>query len=289
MTDSTAKRLIACIDASPYAQSVCDYSVWLHQRTQAPVQLLHNIDQQLQPAIYDLSGTIGLGSQQQLLEELTSVEEQRSKLLLKQGELMLEGAQSRLQAAGVKHPMITQHHGPLSESLIDLEQQTRIVVLGIRGENHEDAPDKLGSQLEGILRTLHTPTLVVNDQFIEPSRVLLAYDGSEASRKALSMVAESPLFSEVECHLVHVARDPQSSQQLLNEAQQQLSARGLNVVSQLLTGDDVSQQLCDYQHAQQINMTVMGAFSHNRLRDWLLGSFTYKMLTQASTPLLLLR
>jgi nucleotide-binding universal stress UspA family protein len=36
-------------------------------------------------------------------------------------------------------------------------------------------------------------------------------------------------------------------------------------------------------------MTVMGAFSHTRLHDWLLGSFTVKMLTHSHKPLLLLR
>ncbi|MFU8788635.1 MAG: universal stress protein, partial [Methylobacter sp.] len=38
-----------------------------------------------------------------------------------------------------------------------------------------------------------------------------------------------------------------------------------------------------------IDMTVMGAFGHTRIRDWLLGSFTVKMLTHSNKPLLLLR
>jgi len=47
--------------------------------------------------------------------------------------------------------------------------------------------------------------------------------------------------------------------------------------------------LCDYQAQHEIDMTVMGAFSHTRFHDWLLGSFTEKMLTQSPKPLLLLR
>ena len=38
-----------------------------------------------------------------------------------------------------------------------------------------------------------------------------------------------------------------------------------------------------------IELTLMGAFSHNRFRDLLLGSFTAKMLAATNRPLLLLR
>jgi len=33
-------------------------------------------------------------------------------------------------------------------------------------------------------------------------------------------------------------------------------------------------------------MTVMGAFNHTRVHDWLLGSFTVKMLTHSHKLLL---
>ncbi len=43
------------------------------------------------------------------------------------------------------------------------------------------------------------------------------------------------------------------------------------------------------QESQNIQMIAMGAFSHNRLRDKLFGSFTAKMIAGAKVPLLLLR
>lgn len=47
--------------------------------------------------------------------------------------------------------------------------------------------------------------------------------------------------------------------------------------------------LCEYQANNNIDLTVMGAFSHTRIRDLLLGSVTVKMLLHTKKPLLLLR
>lgn len=288
MTEQQEKRLVACIDASPYAQSICDYTAWLANKMGAPVELLHNIDQQPQPAIYDLSGTIGLGSQQQLLEEIATVEEQRGRLLLRQGQLLLNAAKQQLQQAGIEDPILSHHHGTLNDTLMTIEQHTRLVIMGVRGENHEDNDQGIGSQLEGIIRAVHTPVLVVDGEFVEPSRIMLAYDGSEGADKALAMVMQSPIFKGTECHLINVSQDLQASHTLLEQAVTRFSAQEIKMIPVALSGD-VGQQLCDYRREHDINLMVMGAYSHNRLRNWLLGSFTNKMLSSARVPLLLLR
>ena len=63
---------------------------------------------------------------------------------------------------------------------------------------------------------------------------------------------------------------------------------GLQVTSANLQGKTVD-ALVSYQQEHSIDLTVMGAFSHNRLRDLLLGSVTAKMLLSTNQPLLLLR
>lgn len=35
------EHILACIDESTYAGSVCDYAAWASQRLQLPVELLH--------------------------------------------------------------------------------------------------------------------------------------------------------------------------------------------------------------------------------------------------------
>ncbi len=77
--------------------------------------------------------------------------------------------------------------------------------------------------------------------------------------------------------------------QLLEVAASKLQvAGGIEVIAKKLIGIP-EQVLSEYQGQKGIDMTVMGAFGHTRIHDWLLGSFTVKMLTNSRKPLLLLR
>ncbi|MFT5452687.1 MAG: nucleotide-binding universal stress UspA family protein, partial [Enterobacterales bacterium] len=124
-----------------------------------------------------------------------------------------------------------------------------------------------------------------NREFTEPKTVMLAYDGSESCKKALNMVASSPLFKGTVCHIVHVG---DNGEELLSEASEVLSKVGIVVKTAQLSGK-VEEVLAQYQRDSQIDLMMMGAFSHNRFRDFLLGSFTTKMLAATNRPLLLLR
>ncbi|AZZ91775.1 universal stress protein [Hahella sp. KA22] len=286
--DNNNKTVLACIDGSNFSRAVCDYAAWIAQRVGAPLKLLHNIEHREAPAVSDLTGSIGLGSREKLLAELTDLEQRRSKILLQEGKLMLEAAKERVIAAGVSDPVVNQRHGGLTEALIELEDDIGVLVMGIRGEEHENQAGRVGAHLETIIRSLHRPVLVVNGEFSAPQRIMLAYDGSEAAGKALNMVAESPLYKGLCCHVVHVSRDGKANEQVLEQAVQRLRNAGVDVVASKLTGA-VEQELCDYQRQHDIDLTVMGAYSHTRLRELLLGSFTAKMLTMTQKPLLLLR
>lgn len=278
--------VLAGIDGSGLMPAVCDYAAWVAQRVGAPLTLLHTMDHHQETAAQlDMSGIIGIDSRDQLLQDMINLEQQRNKLKLQQGKLILQAAQQRAKQAGVAEPVPYQRHGSLVESLIDLEQQLRAVVIGVRGKVHENRPDKVGAKLEAIIRALHTPILVVNGEFSPPERVMLAYDGGKAAEKAVDMVAASPLYRGLSCHLVCVGQDGER----LEQAEKKLGQASLAELSVSRLDGKPEQVLCDYQDQHRIDLTVMGAFSHTRLHDLLLGSFTTKMLNHSHKPLLLLR
>ena len=114
---------------------------------------------------------------------------------------------------------------------------------------------------------------------------MIAYDGSEGADKAIEIVANSPLYKGLKCHLVYVG----NKSTMLDAAAEKLKAAGgLEIVTKVLEGKG-DEQLCSYQTDNKIDMTIMGAFSHTRIHDLILGSFTTKMLHNTHTPLLLLR
>lgn len=282
-------KVLACLDGSSLGEAVCDYAAWIAQRVGAPLKLLHTIDHHHETAAKtDLSGNIGLGSREHLLEEMAALEQQQSKHRLQAGKAILTAAKERVIQAGITEPIACLQHGSLIESLIENEDSIRVLVIGVRGKVHEDQPEQIGAKLESMIRSLHRPILVVYDTFKAPERIMIAYDGSIAADKAVTMVADSPLYKGLTCHLVCVGKNEVVEDLLEKAANKLRTAGGIEIISARLQGK-AEHELCEYQVSHNIDMTIMGAFSHTRLHDILLGSFTHKMLLKTKKPLLLLR
>ncbi|WP_454913946.1 universal stress protein [Stutzerimonas chloritidismutans] len=281
-------HVMACIDGSPQAAAVCDCSAWASKRLDAPLTLLHVLDRQQYPVSGDLSGIIGLGSREFLLQELATLDEKRAKLALEEGRMMLDSARQRAISAGVAQPECRQRHGDLVESLRDLQDETRLLVIGRQGEDSGDAIQHIGSQLENVIRTMQRPILVAPNDFSAPQSVMLAFDASATSRKGVEMLAGSPLFKGMPIHLVMVAADTADNQAQLENARGVLTAAGFNVEIAIRAGE-VEPTLHAYQAEHGIDLLVMGAYGHSRIRQFFVGSTTTNMIRTTSTPLLLLR
>ena len=281
-------QVLACIDGSPQAAAVCDCAAWASRQLDAPLTLLHVLDQQRYPMSGDLSGIIGLGSREFLLEELASLDEKRSKLALEEGRMMLDSARQRVITAGVAQPDVRQRHGDLVESLRQLEPETRLLVIGKQGEDSGNDLQLIGSQLESVIRTMQRPILVTPASFSVPTSVMLAFDGSATSRKGIEMLASSPLFRGIPIHLVMVGEDTPANRAPLQGAADALQAAGFEVHVAIRAGD-VEPTLHAYQAEHGIGLLVMGAYGHSRIRQFLVGSTTTSMIRTTTTPLLLLR
>ena len=278
--------VMACIDGSASATAVCDCAAWASERLSAPLTLLHVLDHGQYPVPQDLSGHIGLGSREHLFVELAELDAKRSKVALEQGRLMLDAAKSRVLAAGASDPELRQRHGDLLECLQELEPTTRLLVMGRQGE--AGGSRQVGSHLENVIRTVHRPILVTTEQFKVPRSLMFAYDGSATARKGVQMLADSPLFSGLPVvHLVMVGDGVDTAEQLAWGAQI-LQQAGFQVRTAMRSGA-VEPALHAYQAEQDIDLLVMGAYGHSRIRQFFVGSTTSAMLRTTKSALLLLR
>ncbi|ALC16891.1 nucleotide-binding universal stress protein, UspA family [Desulfuromonas soudanensis] len=282
------KLVLACIDGSSYSTAVGDAAAWAALRMNAPLKFLHVLHKEKSSPPADLSGSIGLGARESLLEELAALDEKRGKLAQEKGRQILAAIRERARAAGISAPEGLHRHGGLVETLIELEEGIRLLVLGKRGQEAEVASEHLGSHLERVIRTLNRPILVTTAEFRIPQRVMLAFDGSATARKGLEMVAGSPLFKGLPCHLVMVGTDSAEAQTELSRARQILEQAGFDVPAVILPGEAES-VLGEYQQEHGIDLMIMGAYGHSRIRHLLIGSTTTTMLRKSTIPLLLLR
>ncbi|MCH8532556.1 MAG: universal stress protein [Saccharospirillum sp.] len=280
-------QILACIDGSILSTAVCDAGAWASNRLNAPLLLLHALEKTESPE-GNFSGNIGLGSREALLEELTALDEQRSKVALEHGKQMLEQAEARAKEDGAVDIKRMQRHGNLVETLIELEESTRLYVMGRSGETHENIAHSIGSHLESIVRAVHRPILIALPEFSAPESFMVAYDGSESVENALGRIADSPLLQGLPCHLVMVGDASAERKQQMQSAAERLDTAGYEVTQSFLEGD-VQSSLQGYQQRNQIDLMVMGAYGHSRIRQFFVGSTTRKMIGQSDIPLLVLR
>ncbi|NVK40408.1 MAG: universal stress protein [Oceanospirillaceae bacterium] len=282
------KQVLACIGATQSSAAVCDCAAWASRRLEVPLTLLHVLDRSEYPAEVDLSGNIGLGSREHLLEELASLDEKRGKVAIEAGRAMLDAAAERIKEAGSPAPSLLQRHGDLAETLADLEQDMRLLVIGLHRTQAHSPGMPIGSHVENVVRTMHRPILVLPGEFSVPKSLMLAFDGSDTTRKGAQMLADSPLFRGLPLHLVMVGEGSAERQAALVEAKGVLENAGHEVRTATLDGE-VEPALHAYQQEQGIDLLVMGAYGHSRIRQFLVGSTTRNMLNHSASPVLLLR
>ncbi|SLN30737.1 universal stress protein [Oceanibacterium hippocampi] len=282
-------HVIALVDGSLYAHSVCDHAAWIAGRTGASVELLHVLGRREAPAAdADLSGSIALGARTALLQELTALDAERAKLSQRRGRAILEDAKARIESAGGCAVTTRLRFGDVVETVAELEADADMVVIGKRGEAADFARGHLGSNLERVARASHRPVLVAARAFRPIARVLIAYDGGTSSMKAVDHVARSPLFAGLACTLLSAGPDNPETARGLANARAMLEAGGHAAETAMVPGQPET-VISEAVEASGIDLLVMGAYGHSRIRSLILGSTTTQMIQLCRIPVLLFR
>ncbi|WGV24019.1 universal stress protein [Halotia branconii] len=74
----------------------------------------------------------------------------------------------------------------------------------------------------------------------------------------------------------------------LKIAQRQVTASGFTPICELTQGNP-EQEIANYVEAQNINLLIMGAYGHSRIRHLVIGSTTAQILRGSHIPVLLFR
>lgn len=282
-------KVLACVDRSHFANTIADAAAWAAARMDAPLEFLHILDRH--PEIGsgdDHSGAIGFDAQENLLKELSDKDAELSRKMREEGRLFLNALRERAIAAGVPAPDTRQRYGHLEESLAEQETDVRLFVLGRRGESAEATQRDLGRNVERIVRSLHKPILTVTETFQPPQRFMIAFDGGEVTKRGVEMVANSPLFRSIPCHLLMAGKPDKDNPKKMDWARTTLEKAGFAVETRNEAGD-AEIAIANAVRENAIDLLVMGAFNHSPLRSLFFGSRTTDLLRSATVPTLLLR
>lgn len=281
-------KIIALVDGSVYAASVCEHAGWLAARSGMPVELLHVLGRRSPAPSQDLSGTIRLGARSALLDELASLDEQRARLANAQGRALLEDARNLTLGAGAARVETRLEQGDLIAHATGKASSPALIVIGKRGEAADFAADHPGSNLERVVRAAKVPVLVAARAFRPIASVMLAFDGGASAMKAVDHVASSPVFDGLRIEVAMAAPANREAQVQLEEAILRLRAAGRDARAELLDGSADSALIARIEQ-QDHDLLVMGAYGHSRIRRLIIGSVTTRMLIDSRRSMLLFR
>lgn len=283
MTD----RILALVDSSPYAESVCRHAAWAASKLGAGVDLLHVLGRRETPT-GDLSGALGLGARTALLGELAALDAERARLSQARGRALLDDARALVEAEGVAPVTQRLRQGDLLDAVAEVEPDTRAVVIGKRGEAAGFAREHLGSNLERVVRASRVPMLVASRAFRPIRRAALAFDGSASVERAVERMAGNPIFEGLEVAVVHVGTEAPDLRARLDRAVRRLAVSGVAVSGEIVSGEPEA-VLGRLVEDEGFDLLVMGAYGHSRIRSLVVGSTTTAMIRACRVPVLLYR
>ena len=202
---------------------------------------------------------------------------------------MLAAAKERCRKSGVNCETASET-GTLAQAILDHERRADLVVLGQRGEHAQWSGETLGSSVERVVRASIKPCLVAPGKFQEIKHMLIAYDGSEESSKALraAIVLAPALGVEVTITMVAALGGEDAAAGLLEKAKARALAGNVKAKVEVLHGDP-EEEILELREGIGADLIVMGAYGHTRIRELILGSTTSQVVRKASVPVLLVR
>jgi nucleotide-binding universal stress UspA family protein len=282
-------KLIALIDGSLYSESVLDHAAWVANTIGASVDVVHVIgrrDVGSTPA--NLSGNLEMGAHPNLLQELAEHDIQRAKLAQQRGRVIVDSGVVRIRAAGVGAVHAKLRNGDIVEAVQELEADADLVLVGKRGEAADFAKLHLGSNLERVVRVSRKPVMVASRAFKPVKRFLVAFDGGASVMKAINHIATGSLFPGLPCHMITVGKETAESRARLEAAADILRNAGYEVETRIEEGEPEA-VIAKHAEADHIDLLVMGAYGHSRVRSFIIGSTTTEMIRSVRIPVMLFR
>ncbi len=281
-------KLLLCVDGSLYADNISIHATWAAKRLNADIDVLHILRRHSDynaPAS-DHTGTLGLGARSKLMEDLVKVDEERAKLEQQKGRLILEHVAENLKEAGVENINKIHRRGDLGDTIQEFENDAALIFIGKRGEQADPEAALLGSNLEKVARLVSKPLFVVSRYMRPMKKFLIAHDGKDNANKIVDFVCESALLQGMECHILTIQ---ESGLDQTNDAVEKLQNAGYKVVCHAEKSKNVGDVIAGYVADEAIDLLLMGAYSHSRMRTMLLGSTTSKLLKSCRISMILMR
>lgn len=277
------KTILIPMDGSANSANAVDYGIYIAPKLEATLTGLHVIDVFLiqGPMMTDISTTVGMTPYDGFFEAVeTSLKEK--------ADAVLKNFEDRCRTAGISC-LTKKNIGKISDTIIEEAENADLVLMAKKGEHfHLKEGGLLGSVAEAVIRRSGKPVIVIPESFREIESIGLAYDGSAPARKALELCLNISEKSKWPITVLIISADAQKAADLSAQVEE-MAQKGLADCEVIISAGREADEILKFIAEGAVELMVMGAYGHNRLREWLLGSTTSHIIQKSPIPVLLIR
>lgn len=283
------KKILACVQSAPSAEAALKAAIALARRHKGHIDAFHIRQRPNIPASgYYPVGLVLIDDQIAALEEALEAEAQNlrsifDRVMKEAGVPVLAAAAHRDDAGPTASWRDRQGVLPF-----DLSAAARVCDLVVFGRAGADIAFQDASLIEEAIFQSGGPVLIAPAGKLErtPRRIIVAWNGGREAARALS--AAMPLFDEAEFVKVVTIGSLAGDLEGPEMAAELLRLHGVKAEAARRTPQGAGEDdLVAAAKEAGADLIVMGAYSHSRWRELVLGGFTRKMLKQAEFPLFL--
>ncbi len=281
------RSILIALAEAPYDASAKNYAFWLARKEGSHVHALAVIDiaafeipvmgapDGFMPSVV----TPPLKESQSLMNDLAAIAKER-----------LDRFASQCASRGIPSSTETRTGIP-GEVISRVAVAHDIVVLSRTGYNRvASVQETVDSLVAPVIRGSVRPVLMAGSEFREGSdirNILIAYDGSAHSARALLVAAELAARPGVNCTLVTIAQSEELGREVIAPAEAFLFHHGITPRKQITISSKPSDVICSLVVSGGVDIVIMGAYGHSPIREVLFGSTTERILSHCAANVVL--
>jgi len=276
-------RMLIPTDGSDYSKTALEYGVFFAKELDVHITGLCVLDVKIiqGPLFNDISGFIDLSPYQ----EFTPIIETG---LNERADVILEEFRQRCHRAGLE-PTVKKVTGLVDETIIEEGKHADWIVLAQRGEHYPlTGMGLLGSTSEAVVRKSGKPVMVTPIQFREIKRIGLAYDGSAPAENALTLAAQLSARTQWPLFILLVTDDTAHTEEIHRRISHLFEPYEVERTFSVRKGKE-EQEILRFTEEGAMELLIMGAYGHSRLRELILGSTTSFVIRKSTIPVVLIR
>jgi nucleotide-binding universal stress UspA family protein len=282
------KKILIPTDGSANSLIASEYGIYIARKLGAALIGLYVLDVNLiqGPMLTDISGSVGMPPYDGFFDAIeTSLNEK--------ADCILKDFQERCQKAGTKGE-VKKTIGKISSIIIEEAQGADLILMAKKGEHfHLKEGGLLGSVAEAVVRNSGKPVLITPETFLEIESIGLAYDGSDSASKALKLSLELSEQAVWPMTVVIITSDSKKatalSAQVEEMNQKDPDEPPIADCETITLSGKEQDEIIKFIREGAVELMVMGAYGHNRLRELFLGSTTSHVIRKSPIPVLLTR